>query len=270
MASLIQRWRRCCFPKSAKSVKAMPMPSHPMGNPDFVVHPHLSLASDVGDLLTASKASDPVSFVAVRKPVPKDNSCLFRALAYLAEDDNDCSDAVVSRLREVCASNALADPDPMMRALLLGFDSVEEYAKWIRNDSHWGGESEVLVLANHYGIEVSVVCCRSLNVMCYGAADEACKKGRVYLFYTGEHYDPLVATSSSSKKAEEHHLARFPQGDSSFEAASLEFARSYLSDKAMQMVHCPRCGMKVNGEDHRCNGYHFQQRDYATKTGSMY
>ena len=34
---------------------------------------------------------------------------------------------------QVCAQDALQDPDPATRALLLGFNSVEEYAMWIRN-----------------------------------------------------------------------------------------------------------------------------------------
>ena len=34
---------------------------------------------------------------------------------------------------QVCAQDALQDPDPATRALLLGFNSVEEYAQWIRN-----------------------------------------------------------------------------------------------------------------------------------------
>lgn len=34
---------------------------------------------------------------------------------------------------EVCAQDALNDPDPATRALLLGFNTIEEYATWIRN-----------------------------------------------------------------------------------------------------------------------------------------
>ena len=37
------------------------------------------------------------------------------------------------RLRQVCAEDALKDPDPATRSLLLGFNSVHEYATWIRN-----------------------------------------------------------------------------------------------------------------------------------------
>lgn len=255
MASFIQRLRRCCCPH--KSFKAMPMPSHPIPNSELL---------DDGEQKLHVKVADPLSLVAVRKPVPKDNNCLFRAMAYLAEDGNDCSDAVAARLREVCAINALADDDPTMRALLLGFDTVEEYASWIRNDTHWGGENEVLVLAKHYNLEVSIVCCRSLQVMCYGADEQACKKkGRVYLLYTGEHYDPLVASSASFQK----EVECFPPGDTFFEAAALEFAKSYLSDKEWQATRCPRCGMMAD-RDHRCNGFHFKQSGYAARTGSMY
>ena len=41
----------------------------------------------------------------------------------------------LSALEQVCAQDALSDPDPLTRALLLGFNSVDEYAGWIRNEA---------------------------------------------------------------------------------------------------------------------------------------
>ena len=66
-------------------------------------------------------------------------------------------------LGQVCAEDALKDSDPATRSLLLGFNSVDEYATWIRNEFHWGGENEILCLAKHYCVEVAVVCCESMQ-----------------------------------------------------------------------------------------------------------
>ena len=44
-----------------------------------------------------------------------------------------CGQHPKSPTAQVCAQDALQDPDPTTRALLLGFNSVDEYAQWIRN-----------------------------------------------------------------------------------------------------------------------------------------
>ena len=71
------------------------------------------------------------------------------------------------KLREVCAQAVLADPDPASRAIMLGHDSVEAYVQWIRNETHWGGEPEVLMLAEHFETELVIVSCESLSVLRY-------------------------------------------------------------------------------------------------------
>ena len=143
----------------------------------------------------------------VRGSVKADNSCLFTATARLCEDiaAEPPLKAAARRLRSVCADAVLADPDPATRAVLLGHDSVEAYAEWIRNEHHWGGEPEVLMLANHFGVEVVVCSCESLRFHRY--APEGRSRGCAYLLYTGQHYDPMLGTEgtlvfSSSSNAE--------------------------------------------------------------------
>ena len=71
---------------------------------------------------------------------------------------------------------------------MLGHDSVEAYVQWIRNETHWGGEPEVLMLAEHFETELVIVSCESLSLLRYA---EGGKNGTAYLLYTGQHYDPL-------------------------------------------------------------------------------
>ena len=84
-----------------------------------------------------------------RRKVPADNNCLFTSLAYLCQGLTSEIELNVAarKLRGVCADVVLADEDPLTRAALLGMDSVQAYAEWIQNKNHWGGEPEVLMLA---------------------------------------------------------------------------------------------------------------------------
>lgn len=187
-----------------------------------------------------------MSLVAVRRRVPNDHSCLFWAIAYVAEG-KDATKSKARELRDVCAEDALKDSDPLTRALLLGFNSVDEYATWIRNEFHWGGENEVNVLAKHYGVEVAVVNCESLRVLCYGSDHPGCSH-RVYILYTGQHYDAIVGGSSVDvSTADQTH--RFPKGDVTLEASCLELARAHnveaarkASERRAKRIKCLGCG----------------------------
>ena len=93
-----------------------------------------------------------------RHSVPADHSCLFASVAYLCQGISGEVELRTAgrKLREVCAQAVLADPDPASRAIMLGHDSVEAYVQWIRNETHWGGEPEVLMLAEHFETELVV------------------------------------------------------------------------------------------------------------------
>jgi len=162
--------------------------------------------------------------VLIRRNVPNDHSCLFWAIAYLAEGPGS-SHSKARELREVCAQDALKDPDPDLRALLLGYDHVDQYAAWIRNDFHWGGEAEIASLAKHYNVEVVVVSCEAMRTLCYGSENGDCS-GRVYLLYTGQHYDPLVAVPSPEVLPSGERRI-FGKGDTTLEAAALEVATTH-------------------------------------------
>ena len=116
----------------------------------------------------------------IRHSVPADHSCLFASVAYLCQGISGEVELRTAgrKLREVCAQAVLADPDPASRAIMLGHDSVEAYVQWIRNETHWGGEPEVLMLAEHFETELVIVSCESLSVLRYA---EGGKNGTGYL-----------------------------------------------------------------------------------------
>jgi hypothetical protein len=87
------------------------------------------------------------------------------SLAYACEGV-EASPLVEQRLRKIVGDDALADPDPETRALYLD-KPVDEYAVWIQNTMHWGGENEILTLSKHYNTEIAVVSCESMSIMVY-------------------------------------------------------------------------------------------------------
>ena len=169
-----------------------------------------------------------------RLRVPNDNSCLFYAVAYLCDESLDetaaTTAAKAAELRGVCRDAAAADPDPETRALILG-QSVEDYGRWIMVDHNWGGESEILALAAHYGRRVAVVSADAL--LTYGDAGPTC-----YLLYTGTHYDCLLGAGG----------ARSFDGGAppDFEAACravAEAARAKAAKRdASEVIYRVRCG----------------------------
>ena len=191
-------------------------------------------------------------FLMIRRSVPNDNSCLFYALAYLCENAEP-SRTVETALREVCAQSALTDADPQTRALFLGHPTVQEYADWIRNRHHWGGENEIVMLAEHYRVEVVVVSCESLSSLCYGLGPKATH--RVYVLYTGQHYDPLVGAISTNTPSKE--IRRFPTGGgdkaADIEASAISIARQHNTDAArkakqrrVKRIKCGGCGILLD------------------------
>ena len=179
-----------------------------------------------------------------RVAVPGDNSCLFYAAGYLCEDA-EASERLQKRLRQVVLEFARADPDRAMRELLLE-RSVEDYAAWIMNEFHEGGEQEIIALAAHYEVRLAVVSTESESILTYG--DDSRKIG--YLFYTGTHYDPLVGARGSIKQK------LFEEADASFEKKCVEAAKlhkkSVLKRNASEVVYrlrCKGCGMRLVDND---------------------
>lgn len=119
-----------------------------------------------------------------RKVIAADNSCLFNALGYLVEGSLSRAPA----LRRTVVEYVRADPQSRFNEAILG-KPVEEYCRWILDPSHWGGEVELLVLSERYGMELVAVDVRSLNLLTYGG--ERGYSRRCYLLYDGIHYDAL-------------------------------------------------------------------------------
>jgi len=123
---------------------------------------------------------------------------------------------------------------------------VQEYADWIMNTHHWGGENEIVVLSAHYKVEVAVVSCEAFSTIVYGQGPSA--NGRIYVLYTGQHYDPLVAGAlpNCSTDAE---IKIQPVGDNAvLDVAALAIAKKHVEEaarkaaqKRVKKIKCGGC-----------------------------
>lgn len=187
----------------------------------------------------------------IRRTVPNDNSCLFYAIAYCCEGV-DASRSVEQRLRGVVRDAVLADPDPDTRSLFLG-RPVAEYAQWIMNSHHWGGESEIVVLSDYYKVEIAVVSCEMMSTMVYG---EGAAKGRIYVLYTGSHYDPLVAVSAPDCMPSNEMKMQASGSNAALDAAALVIARDHVveaarkaAQKKVKKIKCMGCGALLDTKE---------------------
>ena len=95
--------------------------------------------------------------------------------------------------------------------MLLG-SPADEYAAWIQKPHNWGGEHEIIALANHFRRRICVV---SADATLNGSSGPT-----IYILYTGTHYDPLVGLSSEGAET-----PQFLDGaGAAFEAAAQDIA----------------------------------------------
>lgn len=194
--------------------------------------------------MEAESSSSESTLAVERVRVPGDNSCLFYAVAYLCEDA-EAKPETQKRLRKVVTEIMRSDPDRETRELFLE-RTIDEYAEWIANEFHEGGEQEVIALAKHYGVKVAVVSTESLTVLTYG------EEGRIaYLIYTGTHYDALVGVGKEKK------IKLFDTVDADFENKCVAAAKAHNATvldrnrrEKIFRLRCQGCGARfLNSRD---------------------
>lgn len=123
---------------------------------------------------TASDAellSDGSGFAVQRRIMASDNSCLFRAVAYLSSQERNKPTKKtngVSELRRVVADAVLADPERFSEPVL--GKSPADYAAWILLDDSWGGAIELAILSEKLGFEI---CAADVQTQVRGAPPRA-------------------------------------------------------------------------------------------------
>ena len=186
-----------------------------------------------------------------RRTIPGDNSCLFNSIGYLVE--GSYQDALAFRLRQHCADVVKGDPD-MYCEPVLGMENAK-YVDWITNPFNWGGENEINILSQRFQCEIAVVAMHGGFVMVYGEGTEN-YVGRIYLLYTGSHYDALVGCLEGGENDTAKEVRMFPVGDETGKPMALEVARvaeeeaiKKASERRRKVLKCAGCAAILDDND---------------------
>ncbi|KRT79783.1 hypothetical protein AMK59_6610 [Oryctes borbonicus] len=125
--------------------------------------------------------------ILMKHVVPSDNSCLFTSIFFVLNGKEDDTGTVASWMRQMIAQTIERDPENFSEAIL--GKSMEEYCKWIQEDTSWGGAIELSILSNYYGIEIAVA--DTINAIINRFGEDQNYSHRVFLLFDGIHYDPL-------------------------------------------------------------------------------
>jgi hypothetical protein len=125
----------------------------------------------------------------IRYKIPRDNSCLFRAVDFLlvGRTNNNAP----TKWRTLCAQHIRNHPEKYS-AVYLG-QNVDNYCNWLLLNSSWGGETEIIILCELNDIQISVIQIEaSVGILTYSPSKMTDRVKRIYILYTGEHYDAII------------------------------------------------------------------------------
>lgn len=175
--------------------------------------------------------------------MPDDNSCLFRAISSAVMSDLDA----VTELRSIVAETIQADPITFNKAVLDNKDP-NAYCRWISSQDSWGGQVELLILSQHFGVEICSIDVQTLRVDRYNeGADKRC-----FVVYSGIHYDTIALSLPGMSPEEDVKQFEAPIMDEILPKA-VELCRKlqekhYYTDTAGFRLQCNDCGVTLIGE----------------------
>ncbi|ORY67236.1 uncharacterized protein BCR38DRAFT_337697 [Pseudomassariella vexata] len=154
------------------------------------------------------KPGDP-SFLILRV-MPDDNSCLFRAVsgALLGRTD-DPEGPPPNKLREMVVQQIMLNPETWTEVVL--DRKPADYCRTMLKPDTWGGEIEIAIISEVYGIEICVIDVKGGAVIKYG---EGSYDQRCVIVWSGIHYDRIVEVMDIN------------QAETSFDISSWDVASS--------------------------------------------
>ena len=179
----------------------------------------------------------------VLREMPDDNSCLFSAISYVFHHTREKS----IELRELSANLILSDST--YTEAVLGMPP-DKYCQWISDKNRWGGGIELAVLSKYYNSEIASIDVATGRVDIFGEGEGYQK--RVYLLYSGIHYDALAMTTGPSVPEEQDLTIFSPNDDTTLmqamQVAELARVEHRYTDLARFTVRCEDCGEALKGE----------------------
>jgi hypothetical protein len=103
------------------------------------------------------------------------------------------------------------------------------YSAWILDPKHWGGAIELAILSQYYAVEIAALQIETTKLYVYS---EGQYKQRVYLVYTGIHYDVLVSAAAAAVSGGAEQEAKSGGGSATVSSDVVRFA----SDDALALA----------------------------------
>ena len=155
-----------------------------------------------------------------RITIEKDNNCLFNAIAYLCSHQGTQVSAAV--LRKWIADGIQGNPESYTQAGL-GIPP-NEYCEWIQDERNWGGENEICMLCERFDVEIQVVMLNErATSLTYGEGASPARSGRIFLLYSGQHYDALEGRPRAAPEDGERTIKVFEAGSSETSSLAIAF-----------------------------------------------
>ena len=194
------------------------------------------------------------------KYINPDNSCLFAAIHY-AENQKFGS---ISYLREQVANYIVANPYKFPEQAL--GRSPDEYVEWIMEKDTWGGEVELIILAEFIEKEIAVINTNPWNHHIFGQGQNYRK--RIYLLYNGAHYNLIVRNFSWGPVDMDVTIFR-AESETNLNAA-LQAAEKFMlqnGDNENIVFYCRNCEVTFVGKSKATA--HGQETHHSLVTQSM-
>lgn len=177
----------------------------------------------------------------VLRVMENDNSCLFRAVGYLIMGKIDTA----NELRSLVAQTIQNDPTTYSDAVL--GRSRDEYCKWINKANSWGGAIEILILANHFDIEICSIDVATGREDRFGEG----RPMRGFIVYSGIHYDAIALTPMSGASPS-FDTTIFSANDPSVKNAVFKLTNylrkiHYYTDTTNFLLKCKICQRNLHG-----------------------
>lgn len=92
--------------------------------------------------------------------------------------------------RNLCVQHIKNDPEKYSDVYL--GRNADDYCEWLLLNSSWGGETEILILCELNNIQISVIQLETLVILTYSPPVMTERVERIYILYTGKHYDAIM------------------------------------------------------------------------------
>ncbi|KAI5301942.1 ubiquitin-specific protease otu1 [Ascosphaera pollenicola] len=184
----------------------------------------------------------------VLRVMPDDNSCLFRAVGSAVLGGID----TMTELRSIVAQTIQAQPDRFSESIL--GQPPDAYCQWIQSEKSWGGQIELIILSEHFGIGICSIDAQSLRVDRYNEESPT----RCLIVYSGIHYDAIALSPSDPPYTQSYAPPEFDTRvfdavdpvalEKAVELCRILQSRHYYTDTAQFTLKCNNCGGLLKGE----------------------